>query len=92
MAVFNLMDALSLPASMFSPPGAAYPMVIAAHPSEPNQIALGMSDGAVHVVEPPDADPNWGSAHPHDGNGAVPTISPNHALNGNQVSEPHPSR
>ncbi|RZS10789.1 hypothetical protein BHM03_00042060 [Ensete ventricosum] len=55
------------------------------------QIALGMSDGAVHVVEPPDADPNWGSAHPHDGNGAVPTISPNHALNGNQVSEP-PSR
>ncbi|RWW57124.1 hypothetical protein BHE74_00036113, partial [Ensete ventricosum] len=63
-------------------------MVIAAHPSEPNQIALGMSDGAVHVVEPPDADPNWGSAHPHDGNGAVPTISPNHALNGNQVSEP----
>ncbi|KAJ0013352.1 hypothetical protein Pint_21676 [Pistacia integerrima] len=33
-----------------------YPFVIAAHPSEPNQIALGMSDGAVHVVEPSDAE------------------------------------
>ncbi|KAB2071693.1 hypothetical protein ES319_A08G240300v1 [Gossypium barbadense] len=32
--------------------GAAYAVVIAAHPSEPNQIALGMSDGAVHVIEP----------------------------------------
>ncbi|XP_065050198.1 protein TOPLESS-RELATED PROTEIN 2-like [Musa acuminata AAA Group] len=74
-----------------SPPGAAYPMAIAAHPSEPNQIALGMSDGAVHVVEPPDADPNWGSAPPQDNNGALPTISPNPALNSNQVSEP-PSR
>lgn len=91
MTMFNLMDASSLSASLSSPPGAAYPMVIAAHPSEPNQIALGMSDGAVHVVEPPDADPNWGSAPPQDNNGALPTISPNPALNSNQVSEP-PSR
>ncbi|KAJ0078514.1 hypothetical protein Patl1_24463 [Pistacia atlantica] len=37
-----------------------YPFVIAAHPSEPNQIALGMSDGAVHVVEPSDAELKWG--------------------------------
>ncbi|CAD5181956.1 unnamed protein product [Musa acuminata subsp. malaccensis] len=34
-----------------------YPVVIAAHPSAPNQIALGMSDGAVHVLEPSDAVP-----------------------------------
>ncbi|KAJ0014388.1 hypothetical protein Pint_21632 [Pistacia integerrima] len=33
-----------------------YPFVIAAHPSQRNQIALGMSDGAVHVVEPSDAE------------------------------------
>ncbi|KAJ0078609.1 hypothetical protein Patl1_24409 [Pistacia atlantica] len=32
---------------------------IAAHPSEPNQIGLGMSDGAVHVVEPSDAELKW---------------------------------
>ncbi|XP_042472112.1 protein TOPLESS-RELATED PROTEIN 2-like [Zingiber officinale] len=36
--------------------GSAYPIVIAAHPSEPNQIALGMSNGAIHVVEPLDGD------------------------------------
>ncbi|CAK7340123.1 unnamed protein product [Dovyalis caffra] len=41
----------------------AYPFVIAAHPSEPNQIALGMSDGAVHVVEPSDVEMKWG-VHP----------------------------
>lgn len=44
--------------------GAVHPMVIAAHPSEPNQIALGMSDGAVYVVEPSDAEPKWGTAAP----------------------------
>ena len=32
--------------------GSVYPMVVAAHPLEPNQIAVGMSDGTVHVVEP----------------------------------------
>ncbi|TVU42938.1 hypothetical protein EJB05_09363 [Eragrostis curvula] len=30
--------------------GSVYPMVIAAHPSEPNQIALGMSNGTVIVL------------------------------------------
>ena len=49
-------------------------MVVAAHPVEPNQIALGMSDGKVHVVEPLDADPKWGTAPPQD-NGAHPAIS-----------------
>ncbi|CAA6667022.1 unnamed protein product [Spirodela intermedia] len=42
-----------------SPHGSVYPTVIAAHPTEPNQIALGMSDGAVHVMEP-EADMRWG--------------------------------
>ncbi|CAL5359459.1 unnamed protein product [Camellia sinensis] len=39
--------------------GSGFPVVIAAHPSEPNQIALGMSNGAVHVIEPSDAEPEW---------------------------------
>ncbi|KAJ0964384.1 hypothetical protein J5N97_029506 [Dioscorea zingiberensis] len=46
--------------------GSVYPSVIAAHPSEPNQIALGMSDGAVHVVEPSDAESKWGAPAPQD--------------------------
>uniref|UniRef100_A0A0E0LRJ9 CTLH domain-containing protein n=1 Tax=Oryza punctata TaxID=4537 RepID=A0A0E0LRJ9_ORYPU len=62
-----------IPPSMSSG-GSVYPMVVAAHPLEPNQIAVGMSDGAVHVVEPLDSDPKWGAAPPQD-NGAHPAIS-----------------
>ncbi|KAL5219772.1 hypothetical protein ABZP36_024485 [Zizania latifolia] len=62
-----------IPPSMSSG-GSVYPTVIAAHPLEPNQIAVGMSDGAVHVVEPLDSDPKWGAAPPQD-NGAHPAIS-----------------
>jgi hypothetical protein len=29
-----------------------YPTVVAVHPWKPYQIAVGMSDGAVHVLEP----------------------------------------
>lgn len=66
-------------------------MVIAAHPTEPNQIALGMSDGAVHVVEPSDAEPKWGAPAPLDNNsGTLPSISSNQSLNNNQASEPPP--
>ncbi|WOL18286.1 protein TPR2-like [Canna indica] len=74
-----------------SPPVAStgvYPIVVSAHPSEPNQIALGMSDGTIYVLEPLDSDPKWGSAPPQDNNGAPPTISSNPASNSNQVSEP----
>lgn len=73
----------------FCSPGAAYPMVIAAHPSEPNQIALGMSDGAVHVVEPSEADSKWGVALPQE-NGAFPPVSSNPPLNNSQASDPPP--
>ncbi|GAV77852.1 LOW QUALITY PROTEIN: WD40 domain-containing protein [Cephalotus follicularis] len=57
----------------------AYPMVIAAHPSEPNQIALGMSDGTVHVVEPSDIDLKWGGSSSQD-NGPLPSNSSNPSL------------
>ncbi|KAJ0080565.1 hypothetical protein Patl1_24450 [Pistacia atlantica] len=49
-----------------------YPFVIAAHPSEPNQIALGMSDRAVHVVEPLDVKLKWGGT-PSQDNGSPPS-------------------
>ncbi|KAJ4720993.1 Protein TOPLESS-like protein [Melia azedarach] len=57
----------------------AYPLVIAAHPSEPNQIALGMSDGAVHVVEPSDSELKWGGTSSQE-NGALPSNSSNPPL------------
>ncbi|XP_023729320.1 protein TOPLESS-RELATED PROTEIN 2 isoform X2 [Lactuca sativa] len=64
----------------------AYPAVIASHPSDPNQFALVMSDGSVHVIEPADADPKWGGSTSQDDNAALPLPLPssnpsNSALN-----------
>ncbi|KAK1286085.1 Topless-related protein 1 [Acorus calamus] len=67
--------------------GSIYPMVVAAHPTEANQVALGMSDGAVHVIEPSDSEPKWGAA-PQE-NGTLPSIPSNPAMN-SQASEPPP--
>lgn len=80
-----------LPSSAVSNSSNAYPLVIAAHPSESYQIALGMNDGTVHVVEPTDAEPKWGSGQQSQDNGPLPSNSSNPALSGQQ-SEQHPSR
>ncbi|XAR70707.1 hypothetical protein NMG60_11027659 [Bertholletia excelsa] len=66
-----------------------FPVVIAAHPSDPNQIALGMSDGAVHVIEPSEGETKWGGTVPQE-NGALPSVPSSSALN-SQPSET-PSR
>ncbi|MCL7045340.1 hypothetical protein MKW94_008572 [Papaver nudicaule] len=44
----------------------AYPLVVAAHPNEPNQFAVGLSDGSIQVVEPLDSDGKWGVSAPSD--------------------------
>ncbi|XP_055820977.1 protein TOPLESS-RELATED PROTEIN 2-like isoform X2 [Solanum dulcamara] len=75
--------------SIGSGSGTAFPVVIAAHPSDSNQFALGMSDGTVHVIEPSDAEPKWGGSSSQD-NGAMPSIPSSSALN-SQPSET-PSR
>ncbi|MFS7940504.1 putative transcription factor WD40-like family [Helianthus anomalus] len=41
-----------------------HPLVIAAHPQEPNQFALGLSDGMVHVFEPLESEGKWGVPPP----------------------------
>ncbi|XP_031379042.1 topless-related protein 4-like isoform X2 [Punica granatum] len=51
-----------------------YPLVIAAHPSEPNQFALGLTDGGVHVLEPLESEGKWGTAPPVE-NGAGPSTA-----------------
>lgn len=43
-----------------------YPLVIAAHPNEPNQLAIGMTDGTVKVLEPTECEGRWGMAVPVD--------------------------
>ncbi|GAB4832839.1 RNA polymerase II associated Paf1 complex subunit Tpr1 [Ancistrocladus abbreviatus] len=46
-----------------------YPVVIAAHPSEPTQFALGLTDGGVCVLEPLESEGQWGTPPPAE-NGA----------------------
>ncbi|KAI9083185.1 hypothetical protein K1719_034918 [Acacia pycnantha] len=51
-----------------------HPLVIAAHPSEPNQFALGLTDGGVYVLEPLESEGRWGSPPPTE-NGAGPNTA-----------------
>lgn len=50
----------------------AHPLVIAAHPSESNQFALGLNDGSVYLLEPLESEGKWGTSPPVE-NGAGPS-------------------
>ncbi|XP_015572516.1 topless-related protein 1 isoform X1 [Ricinus communis] len=52
-----------------------YPLVIAAHPQEPNQFAIGLADGMVVVFEPLDSEGKW-SVHPPVENGSGSKVTP----------------
>ncbi|CAO2832842.1 unnamed protein product [Amaranthus hypochondriacus] len=43
-----------------------HPLVIATHPQEPFQFAVGLSDGAIKVVEPTESEGKWGVSPPVD--------------------------
>ncbi|GER48441.1 transducin family protein / WD-40 repeat family protein [Striga asiatica] len=58
-----------------NPSTRVYPLVITAHPSEPNQFALGLTDGGVHVLEPSESEGKWGTVPPPE-NGVGPSLSP----------------
>ncbi|PSS13871.1 Topless-related protein [Actinidia chinensis var. chinensis] len=51
-----------------------HPLVIAAHPFESSQFALGLSDGGVYILEPLEAEGKWGTSPPHE-NGAGPSTA-----------------
>ncbi|KAD3067863.1 hypothetical protein E3N88_35743 [Mikania micrantha] len=51
-----------------------YPLVVAAHPSKPNQFALGLTDGGVCVIEPLESEGKRGSS-PGVENDAGPSSS-----------------
>ncbi|XP_051135029.1 topless-related protein 1-like isoform X2 [Andrographis paniculata] len=57
-----------LPSSVSNP--TAHPLVIAAHPQESNQFAIGLSDGSVHVFEPLESEGKWGVAPPSENGSA----------------------
>ncbi|WRX27574.1 WD40 repeat - like 10 [Theobroma cacao] len=60
-----------LPASVSSN---VHPLVIAAHPSEPNGFALGLSDGGVLVFEPLESENKWGVPPPVE-NGSASSVA-----------------
>ncbi|KAI3495960.1 hypothetical protein L1887_38308 [Cichorium endivia] len=49
-----------------------HPLVIAAHPSDADQFALGLSDGGVCVIEPLESEGKWGTSPPLE-NGVGPS-------------------
>ncbi|KAK3437325.1 hypothetical protein EUGRSUZ_C01846 [Eucalyptus grandis] len=51
-----------------------YPLVIAAHPWEPNKFALGLTDGSVYMLEPLGSKGKWGTPPPVK-NGAGPSTT-----------------
>ncbi|KAK9130670.1 hypothetical protein Sjap_011157 [Stephania japonica] len=55
----RILSSVYIPSNISSNSGRVHPLVIAAHPSKPNQIALGMTNGAVHVLEPLESEGNW---------------------------------
>ncbi|XP_052199357.1 topless-related protein 4-like isoform X2 [Diospyros lotus] len=57
-----------------NPSMGVYPLVIATHPTEPNQFALGLTDGGVYVIEPLETEGRWGTSPPLE-NGAGPSAA-----------------
>ncbi|XVF28270.1 hypothetical protein REPUB_Repub15cG0015300 [Reevesia pubescens] len=54
------------------------PLVVTAHPQEANQLAVGLADGSVKVIEPSEAEKKWGMPVPVDNgteNGRTATSS-----------------
>lgn len=38
----------------------SYPLVVTVHPQEPYQLAVGLTDGSVKVIEPSETEGKWG--------------------------------
>ncbi|KAB2065464.1 hypothetical protein ES319_A09G090300v1 [Gossypium barbadense] len=75
-----------LPASVSS--SNVHPLVIAAHPSEPNEFAVGLSDGGVHVFEPLESENRWGVPQPADnGSASSITATPSVAAQGSEQAQ-----
>ncbi|XAR57038.1 hypothetical protein NMG60_11025039 [Bertholletia excelsa] len=45
-----------------TPSNSLYPLVVTTHPQEPNQFAVGLTNGTVKVLEPAKSDGKWSSA------------------------------
>ncbi|GAB4855618.1 Topless- protein 3 [Ancistrocladus abbreviatus] len=67
---------------------AVYPEVVAAHPQEPSQFAIGLVDGTVKVIEPLETEGRWGVTPPVDNgilNGRTASSSATSSHNPDQI-------
>ncbi|GFY94903.1 TOPLESS-related 2 [Actinidia rufa] len=55
-----------LPPAVLTGSQAVYALAVAAHPQEPNQFAIGLTDGSVKVMEPLESEGKWGVPPPAD--------------------------
>ncbi|KAJ1385596.1 WD40/YVTN repeat-like-containing domain superfamily [Sesbania bispinosa] len=62
----RIAPSICLSSAALSGSQAVYPLVVAAHPLEPNQFAVGLTDGSVKVIEPTESEGKWGSSPPMD--------------------------
>lgn len=79
-------NSLGLISLFSSSSSTVYPLVIASHPSEPNQFAMGMTDGGVYVLEPLESEGKWGVPPPVE-NGSVSSMSAALAAGGASCSD-----
>lgn len=63
-----------------------YPLVVAAHPQEPDQFAVGLKDGAVIVFEPPISAGKWSMLTAYE-NGSASKIPAESEANQKLISE-----
>ena len=68
-----------------------HPLVIAVHPQEPNQIAVGLTDGAVKVIEPLEPEGKWGASVTAE-NGASNGRTPASSATSNPAAADQPQR
>ncbi|XP_009338217.2 topless-related protein 3 isoform X1 [Pyrus x bretschneideri] len=80
-----------LPQVVLNGSQAMYPLVVAVHPQEPTQFAVGLGDGSVKVIEPNESEGKWGSSPPVENgipNGRTSSsTTSNHALDQKQRRE-----
>ncbi|EOY20361.1 TOPLESS-related 3 [Theobroma cacao] len=65
---------------------AVYPLVVAAHPMEANQFAIGLSDGSVKVMEPTESEGKWGVSQTVD-SGVVNGSTTSSSTTGNHIPD-----
>ncbi|OVA18707.1 WD40 repeat [Macleaya cordata] len=69
-----------------------YPLVVAAHPQEPNQFAVGFSDASVKVIEPSESDGKWGVSMPAENGTTAPNGRTAAASSGTSNAAPDQQR